>query len=742
MAGAMVEVAKATITLVPNMAGSQGEITKQLTDITKDASEQAGDEGGSAFGSKFANAIKGSAAVVGAAIAGVTAAAVGTGKAFVDAAKDVASYGDTVDKQSQRLGLSAKSYQELDYVLNLAGSSMDSMSAGVKTLTNQLDAAKNGSEAAQGMFAALGLSMDDLANMSREDVFKSVIFSFSEMEDTAERAALANDLLGRSGQQLAPLFNMTSEEIAGAIEQANEYGMVMSDEAVSASADFTDSMTTLNKTLAGVKNSLMGEFLPGLTEVTSGLAAVFAGGEGGAQIEAGIQELAANIVAKAPELFAIGGTIITALITSIVNNLPTLISSVLPVLGDTFTHLVELAPDAINAVMDLLNGVLNWLVNGGGLVTLINGVVSLITSLANSISKNIGTLIPMVVQGILTVITTLTSPEVMIPMLQAGLTLLTELINGILSALPLIIEQLPVIIQNIVDTLILGLPLILDAGIQIFMAIIQAIPVILQSLITELPTIINTIIDFVINSIPLLLESAITLLMAIIQAIPTIIVSLVQELPNIITTIISTLLERLPDLIMGAIELFMGIITAIPTIIVELGKQMPTIISAIVEGLISGVGQIASVGGDLIRGLWQGISDMTSWIGEKLKSFGDGIVNGLKSFFGIASPSKLFKNVIGKNLALGIGAGFEDEIGNVENDIVKSMDGLTGDMTASVSAYGTAGAAIFGGGGETINSGGNVINVYAAEGQDINALADEIAIRLENMTARKRSIYA
>ena len=172
--GGNIEVAKAYVTIVPSLEGSQGTITKELTGITDEASEKAGESGGSKFGSTFASALKGGAVAIGAALATATAAAVGTGKAFVNATQETAKYGDMVDKTAQKLGLSNDAFQSYDYVLNLAGTDMQSMTTGLKTLTNKLDDAKNGSEEAQAMFAALGLSMDDLATMSREDILRKL----------------------------------------------------------------------------------------------------------------------------------------------------------------------------------------------------------------------------------------------------------------------------------------------------------------------------------------------------------------------------------------------------------------------------------------------------------------------------------------------------------------------------------------------------------------------------------------
>lgn len=201
---------------------------------------------------------------------GATFSAVGV--AGFKFAQQTANEADEIDKMSQKLGVSAEKYQEWDYVMNLAGTSMGNMSTGLKTLTNKLDDAKNGSEDAQNMFKSLGISMEDLSNMSREEVFEAAIYGFQGMADSTERAALANDLFGRSGQELTPLFNQTTEETQVLIQNLHDLGGVMSDDAVKSGAAFNDSITTLKASFDGVKNSLAAELLPSFTSLAEKLA--------------------------------------------------------------------------------------------------------------------------------------------------------------------------------------------------------------------------------------------------------------------------------------------------------------------------------------------------------------------------------------------------------------------------------------------------------------------------------------
>ena len=141
-----IEVAKAFVTIVPSMEGSQAEITKELTGVTNEAADKAGAESGGKFGDKFASAIKGAGAAIAGAMAAATGAAVATGKAFLDSANDVAAYGDQVDKMSQKMGISATAYQEWNFVMQHAGASIDSLKSSMKTLATaaQTDSAEIG----------------------------------------------------------------------------------------------------------------------------------------------------------------------------------------------------------------------------------------------------------------------------------------------------------------------------------------------------------------------------------------------------------------------------------------------------------------------------------------------------------------------------------------------------------------------------------------------------------------------
>ena len=658
-----IEVAKAFVTIVPTLEGAQQTITQDLTGVTNEASEKAGKDGGEKFASKFGSAVKSAGVAIGGAITAATAAAVGTGKAFVNATKETATYGDVVDKTSQKLGISRDAFQSYDYVLNLAGTDMASMTTGMKTLTNRLDEAKNGSEDAQAMFASLGFSMDDLATMSREDLFEKTITGFQGMEDSAERAALANDLFGKSGQNLNPVFNMTAEETEELIKQAHDYGMVMSDEAVSASADYVDAMTTLDKTMTGLKNNMMTQFLPGMTSIMDGLAAVFAGDEGGiAQVQEGLTSLIGNLVMFAPQFFQLAQTLVMSILQGFAPLLPSLVNAIFNFINTGIKTVVSMIPSLTPVIIEGVKGVCQAIFEG--LPLILDGLITMITE----------------------IVTWLTEDDN-----------ITTFIDGIIQLVSLLVlkfsELLPILLPAIVE-------------------IISQIAISLTK-----PENVNLII----NSVLILIGSVVV---AIANALPQILKLVVETTKNILnqlkswgTTIISNLSSWFSK-VLPKIQTFV-------TNVLSKIKELPQ--------------KVIAIGKNLVEGLWNGISNKIEWVKQKIKGMGSQITSAIKGVFGIKSPSRVWRDEIGNNLALGIGEGFTATMSDVEGDMVNSMDGLTGSMTAEVNAYGSGGASTLG--TSTYNGGNISINVYGAEGQNTDDLAKQVAYRLEEMTRRKEAVY-
>lgn len=117
--------------------------------------------------------------------------------------------------------------------------------------------------------------------------------------------------------------------------------------------------------------------------------------------------------------------------------------------------------------------------------------------------------------------------------------------------------------------------------------------------------------------------------------------------------------------------------------------------NAVVNGLTSLPGRVLSIGSDIVHGIWNGISGAAGWLADKVTSFANGILDGIKSTLGIHSPSRVFRDQVGKYIAQGIGEGFTDEIGSVVGQMQDAMpdpSAFVSDQQIAYSGYSAAGA--------------------------------------------------
>ena len=278
---------------------------------------------------------------------------------------------------------------------------------------------------------------------------------------------------------------------------------------------------------------------------------------------------------------------------------------------------------------------------------------------------------------------------------------LTEMLPTVLG---IVLKIIPSISKSLLGTLPSIVTTLSSMISQIVVALGKLLPQIVQAIIEAIPLVVQAITD----SLPQIISALTTLILSIVESLPSLVEPLIESVGDIIVTIITLLPTFIPQMIQSSITLFMGIVQAIPTIIIELVKQLPTIITSIVGGLMQGVGDLFNVGVELIKGLWEGIKSMGDWLWDKVKDFGEKITGFFKKIFRIKSPSKVFADTIGKNLALGIGEGFDDNIGEVEKNMAKSMRGIDATIgvdqskLSSVNSFG--GSSMFNGLAEQIAS--------------------------------------
>lgn len=207
------------------------------------------------------NNLKQSAKVAAGALVAVGTAAVATGTKLV---KNTMEQADLIDKTSQKLGISRKAYQELDFVMSQAGVDITQFKTGTKTLLKNMDAVTEGNEDAIKNFKKLGVSVVDSKGKMKdqETVLYDTIKAFQKMENGSEKSRLAQELFGKQGQELSALLNSQSGSFDETIKKAHELGLVMGDETIDAGVKLTDTMDQAKRALATVGYQIGGELMP------------------------------------------------------------------------------------------------------------------------------------------------------------------------------------------------------------------------------------------------------------------------------------------------------------------------------------------------------------------------------------------------------------------------------------------------------------------------------------------------
>ena len=614
------EIGKAYVQIVPKAEGISGSISSVLDG----ESEKAGKSAGLSLASGMGSALKGATSLITAGTALFSGVVKGT--------SDVAAYGDNIDKMSQKMGLSAQAYQEWDAVMQHSGTSMEAMKASMKTLAN---AAQTNSKA----FEELGITQEQIAGMSQEQLFEATISALQNVEDTTTRTYLAGKTLGRGATELGALLNTSAEDTQAMRDRVRELGGVMSDDAVKAAAAFQDNMQDLKTAIGGVSRNMMSQLLPSMNTILAGFTSLIAGEEGATeQLSQGFGELftsldgiAKNIVSAItdimpgiinglaevlPEMINMATSLIVSLADALVNALPTLLTTVIPALAEA----------AIQIVVSLGDAIINAAPN------LVNAGVSLMETLKSSFNLS-----EMLEKGQETVKSVLDGITTKLPdVLSKGVEIITNVVNGILSSLPEIIRSVTEMIRTFVEFLSQNAPTIMKSGMELLMNLVQGILDNLPEIISATVELVGVLIQTIVENLPQIIEMGFEL----------------------VTQLIVGLVKALPDLLAGAWQLVTGIADTFTSFDwIEIGKNL-------VQGIINGIKSMASAIWDAAKGV-------------ALDAF-----NAAKDALGIASPAK--KGIyIGEMLDEGFALGVENKMGLVDDAVNELADTSVSTLTVA-----------------------------------------------------------
>ena len=249
--------------------------------------------------------------------------------------------------------------------------------------------------------------------------------------------------------------------------------------------------------------------------------------------------------------------------------------------------------------------------------------------------------------------------------------------DNILPRVKTVLEGIGKLIKELVPKLAQELPSLLQS---ILPSLISGVVDLIKALSDALPSLIPVLMNGIVQAFTGIVDILPDILQALIQATVLIVQSLAEQLPTIIPQLIDAILEMIPMLIDNLplftkagwqliIGLAQGLLNSIPTLL----SYLPKIGSSMLNYFKQLPSMFVEIGGNIIKGLWNGIKNVKDWLFNKIKGFKDAVLNKFKSFFGIKSPSTLFRDEVGTYLAQGIGVGFTDEMKSVAEDMVHAL---------------------------------------------------------------------
>lgn len=273
-------------------------------------------------------------------------------------------------------------------------------------------------------------------------------------------------------------------------------------------------------------------------------------------------------------------------------------------------------------------------------------------------------------------------------MIQAAGNIVNGLFTGMMENAPLLISSGMELLNQFLLGIATGVPALITKGFEIVTQLVLGILQNLPQLITQGAAVITNFVNGLLSSLPSVLQSGVQMILRLVDGIINNLPSIVSAAAQAIARFIASIASNLPQIIATGnkiiAELAVGLIKAIPNLV----SKIPQIISAIKDAFLSV--DWLSVGVNIIKGIASGVASAAGQLVDAAVSAATDALNWVKSKLGIHSPSRVFRDQVGKNMALGIGVGFEDNIPYKDmekqaNKMVSRIQGAALGVTTSAS---------------------------------------------------------
>lgn len=613
-------------TLSAKITGDSSSYQKAIKDA--DESTERFQKNTSSLGSKLAGGLRTGLSAAAGAIAGVSAAMGAGVAAGVKYNATIENYQTSFEVMT---GSAEKAAEVVDRLREIGASTPFELPELADTTQLLMNYGFTADEAIEKMQMLGDISQGSADKMSRIAMAYGQMSSAGkvQLEDIKQMIEAGfnplQEISESTGESMDSLYDRISDgtlavdEITASMQRATSEG-----------GKYFQSMQKQSQTITGMISTLKDNAQQLLGEVVQPITESFGTKLLPAAISA-IDQLSVAFEQNGTEgLIAVGGQIITSILLGIAQGLPNVIITAIQIIQSIVTNLQANMPQIIAAGGQILVSLVS------GIGQLLYMVGSLALSIISTLVAGLITNAPQLMTQANTMFTDFCDQiRVRLPeLIRSGTEMIASLLTGLMDNAPQIIQQAGDMLTEWVLTIISMLPSIMQSGSDMIL----------------------NLLDGLISNAPEIISQAATMLVDYASTIGSHLPEILQKGIEIIGQLLAGIIEELPNLI-----------ASIPGIIADIGN-------AFLDK------DWAGIGWDIISGIAKGISGAVEDIVDAAVSAAKSAFNAAKRALGIHSPSTLFRDEIGYNMALGMGIGFEDNIPirDINNALDSAVNKISG----------------------------------------------------------------
>lgn len=364
---------------------------------------------------------------------------------------------------------------------------------------------------------------------------------------------------------------------------------------------------------------------------------------------------------------------ITGMISTLKDNAQQLLGEVVQPITESFgTKLLPAAIDAIDQLTTAFqeNGFEGLIAVGGQIITnillgiamglpnVITTAIQIIQAIVTNLQANMSQILSAGGQILISLVTGIGQLLYMVGSL--ALSIISTLVTGLISNAPQLMTQASTMFSDFCAQIQSRLPELITQGGQMISSLLLGLLNNAPQILEQAGNMLTDFVDTILSMLPSILSSGAEMIASLLQGLVSNAPSIIAQAVNMIGKFVSTIVSHLPQILQTGIEIIgklaAGLIRAIPSLI----GQIPGMVSKIVKGFLSF--DWLGLGWNIISGIGKGIANAAGNLVSAALSAARNAINAVKGWLGIASPSKLMRDEVGKYMALGMGIGFEDNI--------------------------------------------------------------------------------